>query len=246
MYTTAFLLLLVAAGCRGADSLPLRVAWGSHNAPPYAITKDGNLVGGLIHDIGTRTATGLRTRAIFVNVPRARYESQLLDGSIDLTCIVNRNWLAHPDAFTWTRPLFDEVDVVVQQAGDPPWLRLSDLAGQRVGTILGYRYPTLDTLFNSAQAERDDAADLDSNLQRLALGRVDGVVDANIPVYYWLLRNDRKDLLRVAPLVVSTHTVSCAVSPRAGPGAARVRKVVDSLVRRGVVGDLLAAYLVRD
>lgn len=249
--STAFALaLLLAATCHGDDSVPLRVSWGPHNAPPYAMAQDGELVGGLVRDIGVQAAKRLGTTAKFVNVPRARYESQLRDGTIDMTCIVNRDWLADPGSLTWTRPLFDEVDIVAQRAVDAPWLKQPDLRGKRIGTILGYRYPTLEPLFaqdgGNVPAQRDNAVDLDSNMQRLLLGRIDGVVDANIPMYYWLLRNDRARALRIAPLVVSSHPVSCVISPRAGPGATRIRKVVDTMIRKGVVRDLLAAYLVRD
>jgi polar amino acid transport system substrate-binding protein len=99
------------------QSEPLRVSWSSHNAPPFAIVEREQFTGGLIFDLGNALAARLGTTATFVDVPRARYEAQLRGGRIDITCMTNPKWLADPGALTWSPPLFEESDVLVQQSG---------------------------------------------------------------------------------------------------------------------------------
>lgn len=222
---------------------PLRISWGSHNAPPYALVADGKLVGGVIHDIGNALGKRLQVPAVFVNVPRARYEEQLLSGAIDLVCITHPDWVRQPAALAWSPPLFSESDIIVQPAGTLPWASPEQLAGKRLGTILGFRYPALEAMFTAEKIRRDDASSLDSNLQRLQLGRVDAVVDANIPVYYWLIRNNQLGTLPVAGFTVSRHDVHCAISRQASVGHQRVVSVFTQLVADGTLNAIVSRYL---
>lgn len=235
------LALLLMPASASADAL--RVGWGRHNAPPYAIVTGDVLTGGIIHDIGLSLAQRLAVDARFIEVPRTRYEEQLRAGALDLACIFNPAWMKNPDAFAWSPPLFSESDIVVQAAGTQPWNDSAQLAGKRVGTILGYRYPSIDALFAAGVILRDDAADLDSNLQRLDIGRLDAVIDANIPVYYWLLHHGGMQRHPIATFVVSRHDVYCAISAKIPGGPARVQAAFRRMTADGSLRETLARYL---
>lgn len=235
------LLLTAGAGLAPAAE-PLRVSWSSHNPPPYAIVERDQLTGGVIFDLGTAVAAKLGTTATFVDVPRARYEAQLRGGRIDITCMTNPHWLQDPSSLAWSPPLFPETDIIVQQAGAAAWRRPADLNGKRIGTIYSFVYPTLDPLFGNGRAQRDDAANLDGNMRRLVLRRVDGVVDAEIAIRWWIRANDMRGEFTTSQLPVSTHDVHCAISPLVMPDAKTVRAAFAALVEDGSVERILMRY----
>lgn len=236
----SLLMLLLMAKATAAE--PLRVSWGSHNAPPFALIEREQLKGGVIFDIGTALAAKLGTTATFVDVPRARYEAQLRGGRIDVTCITNPKWLADPGALAWSPPLFEESDVFVQQAGTAPWTSTSDLPGRRIGTIYSYVYPSLEPLFASGRMQRDDAATLDGNMRRLVLRRVDAVVDSEMAIRWWIRGNDMRGLFTMAQIPVSTHDSHCAISPLVKQGAGTVRAAFESLKSDGTIERILMRY----
>lgn len=221
---------------------PLRVAWGAHNAPPYAIVEREQLTGGIIFDVGQAVAGRLGTTATFIEVPRARYEAQLRGGKIDVTCMTNPQWLQDPDSLAWSPPLFEEADILVQQQGSSPWRSLNDLAHRRIGTIHAYRYPTLESLFATGKAQRDDGANLDGNMRRLVLGRLDGLVDADIPIRYWMRTNNLRDHFVVAKFEVSRHNVHCAISPLTRNGVDAVRAVFNEITQDGSLRRIIGKY----
>ncbi|MFZ5723090.1 MAG: substrate-binding periplasmic protein [Pseudomonadota bacterium] len=223
---------------------PLRVAWGPHNAEPYAIVDGDRLVDGIIHDIGTLVAGRLAVPVEFVEVPRARNEEQLRSNRIDVVCITNREWMARPDDFLWSPRLFREAGAVIQRSGTAPWTQLADLEGKRIGTIIGYRYPNVEPLFAADRARRDDATDLASNMQRLAIGRLDAVIDSDIPARWWLTHNDRTGRHAVAKFVTSRHDVQCAISPQ--NAGRRIHQTFRQLLDNGALAGTLARYGITD
>lgn len=240
------LIMLLVSALPAAAADVLRVSWGTHNAPPYAIVTGNALTGGIIHDIGRLLGRKLGRPVAFVEVPRARNEEQLRSRNIDVVCITNPAWMKNPGEFVWSPKLFSEAGAVIQAAGTTPWNGIADLAGKRIGTILGYRYPNVDELFADGRASRDDAADLDSNMQRLAIGRVDAVIDSDLPVRWWLAQHDTGGHYPVARFVTSRHDVQCAVS-RQTPGADReIPDAFRSMLEDGSLQGVLARYRIAE
>lgn len=234
-------LLMFTAFATAGESL--RVSWGAHNAPPYAIAEAGELRSGIIHDIGVEVARRTDSAALFLNVPRARYEEQLRNGQVDLTCITSPDWLEHPESFDWSPALFDETDIVVQATGTRPWTSIDDLVNRQVATIQAYRYAALEPLFAAGRVRRSDGANLDSNMQRLALGRVDAVVDASIPVHYWMRQNDSVGRFPIAAFELSRHAVQCAISRQVPGGNGRIRDAFERMARDGSLRAIVNRYL---
>lgn len=241
LHTALLMIIMLPAAALAAT--PLRVSWGSHNPPPYALTESGQLTGGIIHDIGKALGQQLELPVTFVEVPRARYEDQLQAGTIDLVCITHPDWVRAPAELAWSPPLFSESDIIIQAAGTPVWSRLEHFEGKRLGTILGFRYPALEALFQQQKVLRDDAASLDSNMQRLLLGRIDGVLDANIPAYYWLLQHNQLGNLPVSTFVVSRHDVHCAISRKVTGGQQRIVTAFQRMVADGTLSAVVNRYL---
>lgn len=87
---------------------------------PDALPEQGQLTGGIIHDIGKALGQQLGLPVAFVEVPRARYEEQLQAGTIDVVCITHPDWVRAPAELAWSPPLFSESDIIVQPAGTLP------------------------------------------------------------------------------------------------------------------------------
>lgn len=242
-YLAAMLLVALAGPATQAHAEALRVSWGAHNPPPYAIVEREKLTGGIIFVIGEAVSGKLGKPVEFVQVPRARQEAQLQGGRIDVTCLTNPQWLQEPQALLWSPALFEEVDILAQSAGSSPWRDLDDLDGRRIGTIHAFRYPALESLFGNGRALRDDGGSLDGNMRRLALGRLDAVLDAEIPIRWWLRENPLPAQPTFSVLTVSQHPARCAISPRASVGAESIRAALAGLIEDGSMRRLLTPFV---
>lgn len=242
MRLAVLVMATLACAAQPVAAEPLRVSWSSHNAPPAAMVEREQLTGGIIFDIGNAVAARLGTTATFLDVPRARYEAQLRGGRIDVTCMTNPKWLRDPATLGWSPPLFEENDIIVQQSGRSPWDAVDDLHGQRIGTIYSFVYPSLENLFASGRVLRDDATTLDGNMRRLVLRRIDGVVDSEIAIRWWIRENDLRGQFTVARVPVSTHDIHCAISPLTRAGVANVRAAFTALKDDGAIERILMRY----
>src|SRR5690606_12424343 len=75
------------------------------------------------------------------------------------------------DKFLWSVPLFHQRDLLVGSPGQYAPARLEQLPTQAVGTVLGYRYPALDALFDQGRLRREDSRNQVLVLQKLQAGR---------------------------------------------------------------------------
>jgi hypothetical protein len=63
--------------------------------------------------------------------------------------------------------------VLVGDKNMPPITKQSDLIGKHIGTLLGYRYPEIEYLFEKKLAYREDAPTHDSAILKQKLKRTD-------------------------------------------------------------------------
>jgi polar amino acid transport system substrate-binding protein len=226
-----------------AEALPLNVAYTLQNEPPYVLMSGGEVSAGLIHDIGVELAASLQRRPVFVLLSRNRIEAGLFDGTADLYCGLNPAWVTAPDQLRWSPPLFEDQDIFVLRAGDPPIRDWPDLRGRRVGTILGYHYaPPLMALFADGSALRDDAQSLASNFERLDRGWIDTVLASELVTRYRQHLDPRLLKYEAAPLIEASNSIYCAAADRAGSPAAPIVEGLAAMRKDGRMEAILARY----
>jgi len=225
----------------------LLIGYGDHDAAPYAIEKAEILNGGIIKDIATELSGELDISVTFVKTPRKRTERYLESDTIHLVLITNPNWLSNSEKLQWSESLFVEKDIIVIKADNPKeYQKISDLRSMIIGTIRGYKYPALQPFFNKEHFIRYDVANLEVNFIRLALDRIDALVDADILINYQLKQNKDAEIFKVLPLTVSQHNIQAALSPNAPITLIQLNQALKKLKDQGVIAAILKKYQVEE
>ncbi len=204
--------------------------------PLAQFTKD-QLTGGIVKELGDAIAQRLGREAVYRNIPTKRVSQTLTAGDADSVCYILPEWVKGD--FDWSPPLIPDGDLVVSRADAPKINKLSDLIGQRVGTVLGYPYPSVNASIGG-QFERDDALSAELNLRKLNLGRTDhALVEKSSLDYEKHLRPD--STLRI-DLVIDSYQAKCAFSKRSKVPFQVVKSAIQSLLDDGSIDRVLSHY----
>lgn len=218
-------------------------SFGSHNSAPYAIANGSNLVGGVIWDIANELADELNAEAIFVNIPRKRQAKYLKAGHTDVLLISNPSWLGNVGGLVWSEALFEELNVLVTLADNPLVIQSKqDLHGLNIGTIRGYKYPLIEDDFEQSLIARYDVRELDANIGKLLLARIDAFIDSSILINYRLSKKENTDRFQVAPLILSKHQVYAAISPMSSVAPKQIVAALKKLKEQGVIDAIMQKY----
>lgn len=220
----------------------LRAVVSETNPVPYAMfSSEGKLMGGisksLIDHIGQQNQLPVQ----YLDVPRARVEGWLISNQADIGCFLSPEWVSRPNELAWVGPLFYSSQFVVRRRDSKPILQLSDMYHKRVGTIRGFVYPELEQAFAEGLLLRDDAHSLESNLTRLAQGRLDAVMTVDLSLGYVMSRRHFDAELSYDPLWTKPPAVYCAVSMDS-PLRAVLLKSFAALQQSGYIQQLLEQY----
>lgn len=214
------------------------------NPVPYAIfSAEGSLTGGigkqLIDEVGKITALPID----YLTVPRARVESWIASGKADLGCFISPDWVTQPKTLEWVGPLFFTAQYIVRRSDSKPNRKLSDLFHQRIGTIRGFVYPELEQAFAEELLVRDDAHSLESNLTRLAQGRLDAVMAVDLSYGYVMTRQQFETELAYDLLWTKAPAVYCALSPKSAK-LAQLKQAFGELQQQKFMEKIIQPYLV--
>lgn len=241
----ALIALGLASGMARAQT-PQRLLFGYGDwfAAPYALPTQNGAVGGIIEDLANELGHRMSREARLINVSRRRIDEALETGEINVLCLANPTWLASSADLLWSQPVVHERDVFVTLPTRKLSLRgYQDLRGLSVGTVLGYRYSVeLERMFVERQANRDDAASIISNLDRLSLGWIDTMVIAETPLRYQMDRDPNLAQLSVSSFIDAQQDYSCAFSRQAGISKAEIDRVIDDLVTSGTMARIVSRY----
>lgn len=232
-----FSLLILAVPAR-ADQLVFAVSTGS--AMPMTELRQEQLSGGLLKDVGDALARELGMVPRYLLLPRKRVEAALLAGQADLLCDLRPEWLDSKD-WLWTGTVFTNHMIVASRTDTPPLHAIADLAGQRVGTVLGYRYPEIDAVLGP-QWRRDDGASDAVNTNKLLNHRFSYMISNAL--YYEYQRKVHPGRARLHPQVLPIFPFAtlCAL-PRGGRlDLERVNRAIAALRTRGDMQRIYARY----
>jgi len=230
-------LLCVSANVRAAEEVIF--IGGRGNAMPLAAFEGEEIKDGIVRDLGIAIARRLGRTARFVTIPRNRLVSTLVEGHADGICYVTPAWLGNAP-LRWSRPLIPNRDLVVGRIDAPAVASAAELADESVGTVLGYRYPEMESVLGS-RFRRDDAPDMPSNLRKLAAGRLRYAIVDQLTLQYEM---------RMAPgqfkpdssLTIATFGAACAFSLKGTVPADELQRSADALLLDGTIDAILARY----
>jgi len=227
------------------DKTTLIIGYGDHNSAPYAIEEAEQLTSGLIKDIATELAGELDICITFVKTPRKRIERYIENNTIHMLLIGNPNWLSNSDKLQWSETIFIEKDIMVVKADNPnKYQELADFKGMIVGTIRGYKYPSLQPFFDKGHFIRYDVNNLNVNLIRLDLNRIDTLIDSDILINYQVKQNRNPQIFNVLPLIVSKQDIKAALSPNAPIKLSQINQALKKLKDQGVIDAIMKKYQV--
>jgi ABC-type amino acid transport substrate-binding protein len=235
MWRRCCLLLLAAAGQAGAVA-PLTMVVDTSAVMPEARIEGSRVLAGLHADLGAALAKQLGRPVQMRALPRKRIARALESGEADLVCDYQSAWL--PGPFAWSRGFDQTVLVTAAKTPAPP--RLAAVAGQPVGTVLGYAYPEAAQVLGAGLV-RDDAPDAVANLRKLELGRVQHVLTGRRLLDY--RRRAAGFALPVhPPLVVAEVLGQCGLSPRSTLALTALDAAIERLVAEGELARILGKY----
>ncbi|WP_434557858.1 transporter substrate-binding domain-containing protein [Pseudomonas sp. Z5-35] len=234
-------LLLLTTGCF-ADEVPLRFAITDGWAMPMVQIERGHPTQGILPDIMTSLATRVGMPAQFHVLARARLDSAMEHGEIDMRCYVSPDWVKDkgPD-YLWSVPLFFQRDVLVSATGTGEKIAPAALAQQSIGTVLSYRYPTLQPLFDSGHLRRDDARSQDQVLAKLLAGRYRYAV-SNQWALDWFNQRHGADRQLHEVAVLQEQQLSCYVRNDPEIPAQRILRTLLKMKMSGEIDAIIQLY----
>ena len=202
---------------------------------PMARFAAGGLVAGIHKDLGEALARNLGRQVRFVILPRKRIAQALQLGEADILCGYTPEWL--PGDYLWSRTVFTAEEVLVTDTSVAAPRSIEDVRGQPVGTILGYAHPEMEKVLGKGFV-RDDAPNMEINLEKLARGRVHHVLIAR-GVLDYRQRLRPSPLKLYPPLPVMSFATSCAVSRKGHVTVPEIDAAIAKASRDGTIADIL-------
>lgn len=229
---------VLAAPGVAAPAAPLVMVVDTSAVMPEARIEGSQVLGGLHADLGEALARRLGRNVQMRALPRKRIGQALESGEADLVCDYQSAWL--PGPFAWSRAFIPDQTVLVTAASSPAPAGLAAVAGQPIGTVLGYAYPEVEAALG-AGLRRDDAPDAVANLRKLSLGRVAHALTGRRLLDYQR-RSGGLTLALNPPLVVAEVVGQCALSPRSPVTLAELNAAIQALLSQGELARILARY----
>jgi polar amino acid transport system substrate-binding protein len=244
--------LIFALGCHAQSEIrskpnpvPQKIRFSASNSwsRPYAFyDQNKNLVGGIIKDLMDEIADQLGKTPEYVTIPRKLVDTASASLKIDARCYVIESWVQDPNIYDWSKDLFDIVNVVAFSKEVPPIRKIEDLKGVMLGTVLGYKYPMLDALFENSIIQRSDAGTEESNIQKLVQNHLQYAIVETAEFSWHLKDKDRERFLAKDFFELVRHPVKCAVVKKSSASVKDFDRVIGKLKREGFFDKIFAKY----
>lgn len=196
---------------------------------------------GILHDLMLSLANQVGHPPQFVVLARARIQSAMNRGEIDVRCYVAPSWLTAPSSDLWSVPLLHQIELLVSDQPLASHIKPADLPAQSIGTVLGYRYPTLEPLFASGQLKRDDARSQEQVLHKLLVGRYHYAVSNS-----WILDSYNLHLPAARKLhavgVVQEQSVGCLIRNDPALPTQQILQTLEQMKTSGEIDQIIQRY----
>jgi ABC-type amino acid transport substrate-binding protein len=223
-------LLLAAASVQAADKSPLRYVekidamLSSTQQKPSAFQQK----------MGDALARQLGRPVQFVQLPRTRIMAALENGDGDVLCSYLPEWT--PGDVDWTRSFIPVIELVLTLPNVKPPTSIEDLRGKRLGTVLGFRYPTLEKALGK-DFIRDDAPTSTLSLRKWRGGRFDHIVTPRSVIN--LHMHDGMLPPGYHAMTISEVKTKCAVSRKSKITVDEVNAAINALEKSGELAGIL-------
>ena len=204
-----------------------------HHQPPFLIGDEKNKQG-LVYDVVSLMNKNPKPGLTFEvsSRPRKRLNEELADW-ISAACPAkpqgcNNSWVVFwvtpmwgwgekaDQRYLWV-DLFPDKDVIVSPISNKvEYKDASSLAGKTFAGLLGHKYPPdIEGLINEGKLKRDDGADEEAVMKRIALGRADVGMMQNSALEYYFAHNEKlaklKNDVYVAPTPLHSFTLQVMI-----------------------------------
>ena len=225
-----------------AAQAPLRFAVPDSWAMPMVQLQGGRPTQGILHDILLSLATQVGAPAQFIVLPRARVQSAMEHGDIDVRCYAAQSWLPNQSGdYIWSVPLWFQRDLLVSREDQSAQINPADLPRQAIGTVLGYSYPTLQSLFDADRLQREDARNQEQVLEKLLAGRYRYAVSNQWTLDWINQRLLPEQQLRGVAVLQEQH-IGCYVRNDPKVPVQRILRTLLRMKMSGEIDDIIRLY----
>jgi polar amino acid transport system substrate-binding protein len=175
-----------------------------------------------------------------VVLPRTRLNEAMDKGWINVRPYTNPLWMTAPEKLVWSPVVFETADRFMTAGGYAPITTLDQLAGNTIGTILGYTYPSLQEQIDAGKLVRADVASFDQNVLKLQGNRIKIMVGSELILY--ATAKELGSAVMVHPLAIDKVAIRWALSPELAKSHSELLKAIQDLVDAGGVTRILARY----
>jgi polar amino acid transport system substrate-binding protein len=226
-----------AAAAQSGNAREIVFVAATNHAMPLSQFQNGILTGGVLKDLGDAIAARLGRSARFINVPPKRVSLVLADGSADSVCYVRPAWLE--GSFKWSKPFIPAGGVLVARNDAPVVKTIAELANIPVGTVAGYSYQNMDAALGKSFV-REDAPFMESNMQKLELGRMQYAIMEKLTFNY-LARSKPRPKVRI-DIEFESFKAQCAFSEKSQVPFVEVERAINSMIEDRSFDRLMARY----
>ena len=203
-----------------------------------------NNMPGILAEWNTALAKQLGKKIALADYPSKRIVRVMEDGTADALCYVLPQWLPSELAnkLIWSPPFLTDQERVVFRNDQKPITQISDLYGQRLGSVLGYKYAALQSDLDAKKIVRDDAPTEVLLFEKLFRGRYHHLVAHDMTTAWYRKTEPRMKSYLSSSFVVTDYQAKCAFSPKAGLTEQDLKVAFAELEKRGVMAEILQKY----
>lgn len=238
--------LLTASQSITAAKATLRIGLSESDSPPIVIIGKAPYTGkisGLSKDLGDALASTLNRRPEYIVLSRNRVEDAILTGKVDIICNSNPKWISQPERFGWTREFYMLIERVFSLKAVPDITRVEHLEGKKIGTVLGYHYPSLEPMWQANRATRVNDARIDLLMRSLKFKLSDAAINSELEFAHWAKANPHEArALKMHPMVFTSWPTMCAVSPKGNVTTKELDLGIEKMEKTGLTKDILQRY----
>jgi polar amino acid transport system substrate-binding protein len=235
-------LLFVSLTGAAADA-PLRFVVPDSWTMPMVQFEHGRPTQGILYDVMLSLATQVGVPAEFHVLPRARVQSAMEHGEIDVRCYAAQSWLPNQSGdYIWSIPLWVQPDVLLSRPDPLTSADPAHLTRQSIGTVRGYIYPTLQPLFDADKLDREDARNQEQVLEKLLAGRYRYAV-SNQWTMDWFNQRLLPEQQLQSVAVLQEQRVGCYVRNDPKVPVQRILRTLLRMKMSGEIDDIIRLYI---